>query len=116
MSWKMNSAPLFFWKEFPMNEQLAVIFDMDGVLIDSYQPHFESWRDMAAEQNLEVSEESFVGQFGRTSREIIATYWDAAVSTAEEIAALDDRKEELFRQIINQDFPAMRGVFAKTLV
>src|SRR5438067_1355276 len=26
----------------------AVIFDMDGVLIDSYEAHFQSWVDLAA--------------------------------------------------------------------
>ena len=27
----------------------AVIFDMDGVLVDSYRAHFESWQALAAE-------------------------------------------------------------------
>ncbi len=26
----------------------AVIFDVDGVLVDSYRAHFESWRALAA--------------------------------------------------------------------
>ncbi len=93
-----------------MNLQMAVIFDMDGVLIDSYQPHFESWRDLAAEQDLEVTEESFLHHFGRTSREIIASYWEGTVYGPENVVALDNRKEEIFRRIVSQDFPAMPGV------
>ena len=34
----------------PMLE--AVIFDMDGVLVDSYRAHFLSWRQIAAEAGL----------------------------------------------------------------
>lgn len=32
-----------------MTDKLGVIFDVDGVLIDSYQSHFESWRQLAQE-------------------------------------------------------------------
>ena len=50
-----------------MPETLAVIFDMDGVLVDSYQPHWESWQRMAAEWGRGLSEAKFVQTFGRTN-------------------------------------------------
>lgn len=31
----------------------AVIFDMDGVLVDSYNAHFESWKKLALLHNVE---------------------------------------------------------------
>lgn len=89
-------------------DELAVIFDMDGVLVDSYRAHFESWLAMARECGFEFSEERFAATFGRTSRDIIAQLWGEALSD-ERIAAMDARKEALYREIVAADFPAMDG-------
>jgi len=115
-----------------MNNNDAVIFDMDGVLVDTYHAHYRSWRAVAEAEGFPFSEEDFARTFGRTSREIIAQCWGAkgrrkgtvpfslrdnwgsptvARSLSdEEIAALDDRKEAVFREILAEDFPAMPGV------
>jgi len=92
-----------------MNDKLAIIFDMDGVLVDTYQAHFESWRAVAAEEGLTVTEDQFAPTFGRTSREIIAALWTEHRYDDDEIARLDDRKEAAFREIIRVRFPAMPG-------
>jgi|YNPNPStandDraft_1061719.scaffolds.fasta_scaffold01388_10 beta-phosphoglucomutase len=89
--------------------QLAVIFDMDGVLIDSYRAHFESWRIVAAEEGLHITEEQFSHTFGRTSREIIAALWGDRTPGDERIRELDDRKEAAFRDLIRDNFPIMPG-------
>jgi beta-phosphoglucomutase len=87
----------------------AVIFDMDGVLVDSYRAHWESWHFMAEELGRGLTEEQFVTTFGRTSREIIAEHWGADSLTPAEIAEFDHRKEALYREIVARDFPAMEG-------
>jgi len=92
-----------------MNPQQAVIFDMDGVLVDSYHAHLESWRAMAAERGRTMTRGQFDATFGRTSREILATLWPDMVLSESEIAALDARKEELFRVILDRAFPPMPG-------
>jgi len=89
-------------------EQLAVIFDMDGVLVDSYRAHLESWQRMAGEYGVEITERQFAATFGRTSRDIIARFWGEGLSD-ERIAEMDGRKEELYRQTIAADFPEMDG-------
>jgi len=89
--------------------KLAVIFDMDGVLVDSYQAHFESWQVVADELGLAVTEADFAAQFGRTNREIIVAYWGEGRFSPERIAALDDLKESAFREILEARFPAMPG-------
>jgi beta-phosphoglucomutase len=58
-----------------MSASYAVIFDVDGVLVDSYQAHFASWRKMAQQQGWTITESEFAHSFGRTSREIIAERW-----------------------------------------
>ena len=59
---------------------LAVIFDVDGVLVDSYHAHFESWRDVAGEAGLELTEAQFAATFGRTSRDIIRHHLGTSLS------------------------------------
>ncbi|MFC1597882.1 HAD family hydrolase, partial [Planctomycetota bacterium] len=92
-----------------MNDNLAVIFDMDGVLIDSYHAHFQSWQVVATEVGLPLSEADFASQFGRTNPESIAGYWGEGTFSQERIVALDDLKETSFRATIQADFPAMPG-------
>jgi beta-phosphoglucomutase len=82
---------------------------MDGVLIDSYQAHFESWRQVAAEQGRVYTEGQFAAGFGRTSREVIAEQWRGESLSDDQIAQIDRRKEWLFREIIDRNFPAMDG-------
>lgn len=84
----------------------AVIFDIDGVLVDSHESHFESWQHLARETGHAMTREAFATTFGRTSRDIIAILFDPDL-TEEAIAALDDRKESLYRAIISRSFPAM---------
>lgn len=87
----------------------AVIFDMDGVLVDTYRAHYQSWLEMARPYGLRFTEEQFGATFGRTSREIIAHFWGEGRLSESEIAEMDDRKEAAFRRIIAADFPAMPG-------
>ncbi len=89
----------------------GVIFDMDGVLVDSYQAHFESWREMLREHGLELTEPDFAATFGRTSREIIQHFFGGAVSD-DDIARWDAAKEAAYRRIIAADFPEMDGASA----
>jgi HAD superfamily hydrolase (TIGR01509 family) len=86
----------------------AVIFDMDGVLVDSYRPHLLAWQRMAAAHGLEMTEAQFAAGFGKTGRENIAALWPGRVRQ-EDIQALDDEKEACYRQIIEADFPEMPG-------
>ena len=87
----------------------AVIFDVDGVLIDSYDAHFESWSALARESGVTFSESDFASTFGQTSRDIIVRFWAVPPADDAAVGALDDRKEQLFRQIVSQQFPTMPG-------
>ena len=81
----------------------AVIFDVDGVLVNSYRAHFQSFRAMLKELGTEFTESQFRAAFGRTTRDIIAKLHGDTL-TDEEIRRFDDRKEALFREIVRQDF------------
>jgi beta-phosphoglucomutase len=90
---------------------VGVIFDVDGVLVDSYQGHLRSWVAMAREHGLEITEAQFAETFGQTSREVIARFWGDRVDDAER-RALDERKEAIYRGLIRESFPAMDGAVA----
>lgn len=92
-----------------MTRSYAAIFDMDGVLVDTYHAHYQSWLAMAAAEGFSFTEEEFAKTFGRTSREIIAHFWGRGRLSDEEIAAMDEQKEAAFRRIIAEKFPAMPG-------
>ncbi len=87
---------------------LAVIFDMDGVLVDSYEAHFASWRELYKELQQPYSEAEFAADFGRTSRDILRRKFGDTMSDSR-IREVDERKEALFRDILRQSFPAMEG-------
>ena len=87
---------------------LAVIFDMDGVLVDSYRAHFESWRRLAASIGAEMTERQFAATFGRTTQDIIRRLWSDRIGEAD-LAELDDFKERAYREILEASFPEMDG-------
>jgi beta-phosphoglucomutase len=89
-------------------EPRAVIFDVDGVLVDSYDAHLRSWVLMAREHGLEITEDEFASTFGQTSREIVARFWGPDLDSRAR-AALDARKEAIYRDLIRAHFPAMDG-------
>jgi beta-phosphoglucomutase len=88
--------------------ELAVIFDMDGVLVDSYEPHFQSWQRLYDELGIEYSEAVFAADFGQTSRDILRRRFPEELTEAR-FREIDDRKESYYRDIIRESFPAMDG-------
>lgn len=85
----------------------GVIFDMDGVLVDSRAAHLESWRQLAAEVGQNLTDQEIGSTFGRTSRDIIRLLFD--VQDDASIRRLDDRKEEIYRGLVRGRVPAMPG-------
>ena len=89
-------------------QRLAVIFDMDGVLVDSYRAHFEAWQRLGSELGRPITEAMFIPTFGRRNPEIFRMLWGDAFSEAE-ADRWGEWKEQAYRQIITERFPAMDG-------
>lgn len=95
-------------------EGRAVIFDLDGVLVDSSRFHFRAWQRWAEEARVghRVTEAWFRETFGMRNEEIFATLFARALAR-EEIESYSQRKEEIFRERARgriQPLPGVRGL------
>jgi beta-phosphoglucomutase len=86
----------------------AVIWDLDGVVVDSSEQHRVSWQMLAAETNVTFTDEDFWHTFGRSNAAIIPMHWGAGLSR-EQIDALADRKEVHFRDLLKGNLHALPG-------
>jgi beta-phosphoglucomutase len=91
-----------------MPTDYAMIFDVDGVLVDSYAPHFQSWQRMFREVDVEFTDEQFRATFGRTNRDIFAELYPGQMSE-QRSRELGDRKEEFYREIVRENFVPLPG-------
>ena len=81
----------------------AVIFDFDGVVIDSHEAHERSWFALAAELGKELTRETFVATFGQRNESILPFLGWAEEGDRERIQQLGDRKEGLYREILRAE-------------
>ncbi len=79
--------------------KFGMVFDFDGVVIDSSAAHEESWELLAAELGLPLPEGHFVQGFGRKNAVIIPEILKWTDNQAE-IEQMGHRKEELYREIV----------------
>lgn len=85
----------------------GVIFDMDGVLIDSYRHHFTAWQKILPGLGLAMTEDQFAPLFGRTNPDILSALFPTLPQ--ERYPVIDKEKEALFRELLLANFPEMDG-------
>ena len=89
------------------SSSIGVVFDMDGVLVDSARPHLQSWQQLAREHGGAVSEEQFAATFGRQNDDIIPTLFGEV--SRERLKTLSEGKEEIYRDLIRDNAPVVPG-------
>jgi len=77
----------------------AVLWDLDGTLVDSEEYHWISWRDTMAEEAAPVTRAQFVETFGLRNDEILPE-WLGPGATAERIQRVSGAKEVLYRELV----------------
>ena len=93
-----------------MSMARAVLWDMDGTLIDSEELHWISWRDTMANEGIAITHEQFLSSFGQRNDSIIPR-WLGAAAAPERIERIANAKEELYRQLIRKNgISALPGV------
>jgi beta-phosphoglucomutase family hydrolase len=78
---------------------LALVFDMDGVIVDSNPVHREAWAAFNRRFGLETTPEMHERMYGRRNDDIVRDFFGSSLSAAE-IAARGAAKEELYREMI----------------
>ncbi|MEM6277945.1 MAG: HAD family phosphatase [Verrucomicrobiota bacterium] len=82
----------------------GVVFDLDGVLIDSHNQHEGAWFLLAEEIGEPLTKEQFKESFGMRNETCIPDVFGWTTrEEAEKIAELGDRKEELYRKLLAED-------------
>jgi beta-phosphoglucomutase family hydrolase len=88
----------------------AVIWDLDGVIADTADYHYRSWRDVFKERGVAYRRAEFMPYFGRRHDTIIkAVLGDLP---PQELDAINEEKQEKFRRLVAQDIRAMPGAVA----
>lgn len=91
----------------------AVIFDFDGVVIDSHHAHERSWFILADQIGESLTWEQFNSTFGQRNETILPLLGWAEESDTARIKELGDRKEVLYREILAKEgIEALPGVVA----
>src|SRR6185312_15883767 len=86
----------------------AVLWDVDGVLLDSAEQHRRAWELSARREGLPFSDADFWATFGMRNADVIPRLYHVA-GPAERVAALGERKEELYRELLRQEAVALPG-------
>ncbi len=84
-----------------MSARRAVLWDMDGTLIDSEEYHWIAWRHTMAEESVTITREQFLASFGQRNDSILPR-WLGAAATPERIQNIANAKEELYRGLIRK--------------
>lgn len=85
-----------------MRVSRAVLWDMDGTLIDSEEFHWISWRETLANDGIVITREQFLASFGQRNDAILSR-WLGNTATPALIGKIGKAKEELYRHLIRRD-------------
>jgi beta-phosphoglucomutase family hydrolase len=83
----------------PLADGLALIFDMDGVILDSNPLHREAWTAFNRRYGLETTDAMLEGMYGRRNDQIVRDYFGEGL-TEDEIATRGAAKEEIYREML----------------
>ena len=90
------------------NKEIAVIWDMDGVIADTASYHFKAWQGVFQKRGVKFTERDFKRNFGQRDDTIIRNILGEVISQGE-IDAIAEEKEENFRKAVGQRIKALPG-------
>ena len=90
----------------------AVLWDLDGTLVDSADYHWQSWRDTAAAEGIQLTYEQFLRSFGQKNDRILRG-WLGDDTPADRIQRIGDAKEAEYRRLaLEHGLTALPGATA----
>jgi beta-phosphoglucomutase len=76
----------------------AVLWDLDGTLVDSEEFHWQSWRDTMRVEGVELTYEQFLASFGQRNDRILPAWLGAEVDPGL-VQRIGDDKEAGYRRL-----------------
>jgi beta-phosphoglucomutase len=76
----------------------AVLWDLDGTLVDSEEFHWRSWRDTMRVEGVELTYEQFLASFGQRNDRILPAWLGADVDPGR-VQRIGDDKEAGYRRL-----------------
>lgn len=93
-----------------MSELKAVIFDLDGTLLDNNEVHLKAWKQYLKENGKEISDDDFKKYIsGRTNKDAVEHIYDKQMSE-EEASEYYLKKEEIYRKMYEPDIAPINGL------
>ena len=93
-----------------MNKEIAVIFDMDGVICHTNPYHSLAFRDFFALRNMAPTEAEFAQHmYGKSNSYIFSHFFNRPITGAE-LLELEEEKEGLFRKIYKDHIEPIAGI------
>ncbi|MES2454568.1 MAG: HAD family phosphatase [Bacteroidota bacterium] len=95
-----------------MNNDLAVIFDMDGVICHTNPYHSIAFKEFFSTRDLNPTDEEYAQHmFGKSNSYILSHFLQRPIVGAE-LLQLEDEKESLFRKIYEPHVEPLKGLVA----
>src|SRR3954452_16171742 len=93
-----------------MSDIRAVIFDLDGTLLDNNEVHLKAWKKYLKDNGMEISEEDFKKNIsGRTNKDAINHIYKKNLSE-EEASEYYLKKEEIYRKMYEKSIAPIAGL------
>ncbi len=90
----------------------AVLWDMDGTLLDSGEYHWLAWREAMAAEGYALTHPEFTATFGQRNDTILRGFFGAELPDAE-VGRIGDAKEARYRTMVREQgidlLPGVRG-------
>ncbi len=88
----------------------AVIFDMDGVLVDNRDVHIESFLQWCSLHGVSMNREKVLSYFGMSNDEIFPAVLGRDDLTKEELYNFGQEKEEIYREKFASEIAPTKGL------
>jgi len=95
-----------------MQPTLAVIFDMDGVIVDSNPYHAQAWIQFCKKYNVPLNEDEIPKLiYGKTNKVALKEVFKKEFSP-EEADRLGEEKEAIYRELHQKDMVPVKGLIS----
>jgi len=91
------------------NHNYAIIWDMDGVLVNTGEYHYQAWKQTFEELDVPFSKEQFQATFGMNNAGILEIICGEKLPPDQE-QKISEHKEELFREAVKGKAKLLPGI------